>query len=123
MYFIESVVINVLVTFFQVLNVNLSETCWSSSNRFCSTQWKQTLSRINPSKNCSSADTTFLGKYEHNCDVMTITVHSQILIQNWIDFFSAIGGLLGLCIGLSIVTFVELFWLGFRIICNLFRSN
>ena len=39
--------------------------------------------------------------------------------QGWIDFFSAIGGLLGLCIGLSIVTFVELFWLCFRIIRKL----
>jgi hypothetical protein len=28
-----------------------------------------------------------------------------------INFFSVIGGLLGLCIGMSIVTFVELFWL------------
>jgi hypothetical protein len=38
--------------------------------------------------------------------------------QTWIDFFSAIGGLLGLCIGISIVTFVELFWLLFRVFSN-----
>jgi hypothetical protein len=35
--------------------------------------------------------------------------------QNWVGFFSAIGGLLGLCIGMSIVTIIELFWLCFRI--------
>ena len=35
--------------------------------------------------------------------------------QTWIDFFSIIGGLLGLCIGLSIVTVIELFWLLLRI--------
>jgi hypothetical protein len=31
--------------------------------------------------------------------------------QTWISFFSAIGGLLGLCIGMSIVTVIELVWL------------
>jgi len=36
--------------------------------------------------------------------------------QSWIDFLSAVGGLLGLCIGLSIVTIVELFWLCFRVL-------
>jgi hypothetical protein len=41
--------------------------------------------------------------------------------QSWIDFFSAIGGLLGLCIGLSIVTFVELFWLVLRIGATLIK--
>jgi hypothetical protein len=41
--------------------------------------------------------------------------------QSWIDFFSAIGGLLGLCIGLSIVTFVELFWLVLCIGANLIK--
>ena len=38
--------------------------------------------------------------------------------QDWVGFFSTIGGLLGLCIGLSIVTLVELCWLGFRILTN-----
>ena len=33
--------------------------------------------------------------------------------STWVDFFSSIGGLLGLCLGLSIVTVVELFWLCF----------
>ena len=41
----------------------------------------------------------------------------------WIDFFSAIGGLLGLCIGMSIVTFIELFWLGFRLVANYIRPT
>ena len=41
----------------------------------------------------------------------------------WIDFFSAIGGLLGLCIGISIVTFIELFWLGFRLAANSIRPT
>ena len=30
--------------------------------------------------------------------------------QTWIDYFSSVGGAMGLCIGLSIVTIVELFW-------------
>jgi hypothetical protein len=35
--------------------------------------------------------------------------------QNWIGFFSSIGGLLGLCLGISLVTFIELFWLCLRL--------
>jgi len=36
--------------------------------------------------------------------------------MTWIDFLSQVGGLLGLCIGISIVTFIELFWLCLRIL-------
>jgi hypothetical protein len=43
--------------------------------------------------------------------------------QTWISFFSTIGGLLGLCIGLSIVTFIELFWLVLRIAANLIQPQ
>ena len=35
--------------------------------------------------------------------------------QSWIDYFSSVGGALGLCIGLSIITFVELVWLCLRV--------
>jgi hypothetical protein len=41
--------------------------------------------------------------------------------QGWVDFFSNVGGLLGLCLGLSIVTIVELLWLTGRLINNAFR--
>ena len=43
--------------------------------------------------------------------------------QSWIDYLSAVGGLLGLCIGLSIVTIVELFWLCLRILSKLFSLD
>jgi len=33
----------------------------------------------------------------------------------WVDYFANVGGLLGLCIGLSIVTIMELVWLGMRL--------
>ena len=35
--------------------------------------------------------------------------------MTWIDFLSQVGGLLGLCIGISIVTFIELVWLCLRL--------
>ena len=35
--------------------------------------------------------------------------------QTWIQYFSNVGGLLGLCIGLSIVTIVEIIWLCMRL--------
>jgi hypothetical protein len=38
------------------------------------------------------------------------------LSQNFrVDFLANVGGLLGLCIGLSIVTVVELVWLSIRV--------
>jgi hypothetical protein len=36
--------------------------------------------------------------------------------MTWIDFLSQVGGLLGLCIGVSIITFIELFWLCLRLV-------
>jgi len=48
-------------------------------------------------------------------DSPTIFKFVSQLSQNWIGFFSAIGGLLGLCLGVSIVTIFELFWLAFKI--------
>jgi amiloride-sensitive sodium channel len=38
--------------------------------------------------------------------------------QTWIDYFSSIGGLLGLCIGLSILTLIELVWWFLIIVAN-----
>jgi hypothetical protein len=38
--------------------------------------------------------------------------------MTWIDFLSQVGGLLGLCIGISILTSIELFWLCLRILAQ-----
>ena len=38
--------------------------------------------------------------------------------QTWVGFLSTIGGLLGLCIGLSLVTFIEVFWLSITLAAN-----
>ena len=38
------------------------------------------------------------------------------LTMTWIDYFSAVGGLLGLVLGMGFVSFIELVWLGLRII-------
>ena len=35
--------------------------------------------------------------------------------MTWTDFFSQVGGLLGLCIGISIITVIELVWLCLRL--------
>jgi hypothetical protein len=51
----------------------------------------------------------------------TVMEYQTFPSQTWISFFSTIGGLLGLCIGLSIVTFIELFWLVLRIGANLIK--
>ncbi len=39
--------------------------------------------------------------------------------QSWIDYMANVGGLLGLCIGLSIVTVIEIIWLCVRLTIRL----
>ena len=39
--------------------------------------------------------------------------------MTWIDYLSAVGGLLGLVLGMGFISFVELFWLAIRIISKL----
>ena len=41
--------------------------------------------------------------------------------MTWIDFMSQVGGLLGLCIGVSIVTIIELVWLCLRLLFQKFK--
>ena len=41
--------------------------------------------------------------------------------QTWVSFLSTIGGLLGLCIGLSIMTLVEIFWLSLNIVSSFLK--
>jgi hypothetical protein len=43
--------------------------------------------------------------------------------MTWIDFFSNIGGIYGLVLGMGIISFVELFWLFIRIIFVLETGN
>jgi len=45
-----------------------------------------------------------------------------IFSMTWVIFFSNIGGLLGLVLGMGIISVIELFWLALRIMasaCNL----
>ena len=48
-------------------------------------------------------------------EATTVIQFSTYATQTWADYFANIGGLLGLCIGLSIVTLVELAWLGMKL--------
>ena len=54
-------------------------------------------------------------------DVPSVILFNSEQRQTWISFFSSIGGILGLCIGVSIVSFVEIIWFCFQIgksLCN-----
>ena len=57
-------------------------------------------------------DIAVLNVFFDTTTVMTFNSESQ---QTWIDYFSSVGGALGLCIGLSVITVVELFWLCCRL--------
>ncbi len=43
--------------------------------------------------------------------------------QNWVQFLSNVGGILGLCIGLSIVSIVEISWIFICIIARVFKLS
>jgi hypothetical protein len=43
--------------------------------------------------------------------------------MSWIDYFSTVGGLLGLVLGMGIISFVELFWLCLRIFAQKFNMT
>jgi len=45
------------------------------------------------------------------------------LTMTWVDYFSTVGGLLGLVLGMGFVTFIEIFWLGMRIVGHIFSWN
>jgi hypothetical protein len=43
--------------------------------------------------------------------------------QNWVGFFSLIGGLLGFCLGISLVSFIEVIWLVIKLGLNLLHAD
>ena len=51
----------------------------------------------------------------------TVVLMGSQLNMTWIDFFSTVGGLLGLVLGMGIISFVELFWLGLRVLARHFN--
>ena len=42
------------------------------------------------------------------------------LRMTWVDFFSNIGGLLGLVLGMGFISFIELLWLALRLGAQVF---
>ena len=65
------------------------------------------FSKLNHKYNAYEKDIAVL---EIFWETQTVLFFSSEQRQNWIGFLSNIGGILGLCIGISIVTFVEIFW-------------
>jgi len=53
----------------------------------------------------------------------TATLIGSQRTMTWIDYFSAVGGLLGLVLGMGFVTFIEIFWLGLRLLGHTLSWN
>jgi hypothetical protein len=73
------------------------------------------FSSLDREYNAYDDDIAILNVYFDTSSVMQFGTQAS---QEWVDFFSNVGGLLGLCIGLSLVTIIELIWLCFRLIGN-----
>ena len=65
-------------------------------------------------------DIAILNVYFDSTTVMKFKSEKR---QTWIDYFSIVGGALGLCIGLSIVTIVELFWVCLTIVKKHYQNS
>jgi hypothetical protein len=70
--------------------------------------------------------------YDKDIAVLTVFFDSTTVMmfksqrrQSWLDYFANVGGALGLCIGLSIITVVEIVWLCLRMggLCHAEKSN
>ena len=55
-------------------------------------------------------------------DTPAVFLYSSQPAQTWVDFFAAIGGLLGLCFGFSIITLVEVIWLCLQLAKSVSKS-
>ena len=63
--------------------------------------------------------------YEKDIAIVQFYYKKSTIIQmgtqvtmSWIDYFSAVGGLLGLVLGMGIVSVIEIVWLAFRLIAR-----
>ena len=90
-----------------------------SSERFM-TRTPFTFSKMKSNYDAYENDIAVLQVY---FDTPTVFLFESNLKQTWVGFFSTIGGLLGLCIGLSIVTIIELFWLVMCLGAQLLKPN
>ena len=77
----------------------------------------QTLSR---SYNAYEKDMAVLQVF---FDSPSIFLYQSQPSQTWVIFISSIGGLLGFCLGISIVSFVEVAWLCFRLGGTFFKKE
>ena len=55
-------------------------------------------------------------------DASTVMMFNSESRQSWIDYLSNVGGALGLCIGLSSITIIELIWVFLRMFFQCFRK-
>ena len=86
----------------------------TTSERFYSTTLKDgdVFSQADNSYDAYDKDIALLHIYFKRSTVFQLGSQPTM---TWIDFLSQVGGLLGLCIGISIVTFIELVWLCLRL--------
>ena len=90
----------------------LSNVVSSTRNLTSSVSMQNIFTTIDRSYDAFDKDIAILSVY---FDKPTLLQFGTQASQTWIQYFSNVGGLLGLCIGLSIVTIVEIIWLCMRL--------
>ena len=80
-------------------------------------------SKTLPDGDVFTQNTKTYDAYEKDIALVQVFFRKSTIIQmgrqarmNWIDYFSTVGGLLGLVLGMGIVSFIELFWVCLRLV-------
>ncbi len=81
--------------------------------------------RTYPASNLFSNNPETYDAYDEDIAIVHIYFKKSTVFQmesapkmTWIDYFSAVGGLMGLVLGMGIVSIIELIWLCFRIVAR-----
>ena len=82
----------------------------------------QSSIRNYPPENLFEQNPRYYDAFEKDIALVEISFRKSTIIQmgrktrmNWIDYFSTVGGLLGLVLGMGIISFVEILWVCLRL--------
>ena len=95
-------------------------------NSFQSTT--RTHAKVIPGGDVFTQSTKTYEAYERDIAIVRIFFQKSTVLQigsqprmTWIDYFSTVGGLLGLVLGMGIISFIEVIWVCCRMVA--FKTN
>jgi len=91
---------------------------------------KRLYAKTLPHGDVFTTNPQFYEAFQEDIAVVEICFRKSAIMQfssqatmSWIDYFSAVGGLLGLVLGMGIVSFIEIFWVCLRLLALKLNCN